>query len=380
MNSHTGERIANLVCRVIDIIRVGRIIAVSSDGAGNCRVAREIIALRIKTILNLPDPNHHLNNTWKDIVGLSYFQPTVKVIRVVVKYFKKSNFQSLLPQRCLNQNYIRSSIFKKPNALSFSITVPGQEPLKAPAGIRNPKTFLEVGECLYTLLVEEVNHGSNPFLTAFKGKPNTFNRRYQADPLDWWLGYEGSDNGGILAAIAIKLHSAVPYSMADERTMSTVTMLNTAQQSVATVMAMAQVGGYYRNARPSRVSCYDMYGYSLLLTPSLRSTKLNCNYDESDDEDDVDLSLIGDDGLPCESAGSFRSMATLPVDGDDEEVNMASVEFEEILVDAPVALKATKSAPNAQIVVQPTKEEEEEEEEDGNFELFGWVQAPGSRR
>lgn len=44
--------------------------------------------------------------------------------------------------------------------------------------------------------------------------------------------------------------------MADERTMSAVTMLNSAQrnrQTVSTVVAMAQVGSYYRNARPSRV-------------------------------------------------------------------------------------------------------------------------------
>lgn len=44
--------------------------------------------------------------------------------------------------------------------------------------------------------------------------------------------------------------------MADERTMSSVTMINTAQrnkQTVPTVMAMAQVGGYYKTQKPTRV-------------------------------------------------------------------------------------------------------------------------------
>ena len=59
-----------------------------------------------------------------------------------------------------------------------------------------------------------------------------------------------------LQAIAIKLYSAVPHSMAEERTMSVFTMLNTAQrnrQKVSTVVAMAQVGLYYKGLRSSKV-------------------------------------------------------------------------------------------------------------------------------
>ena len=59
-----------------------------------------------------------------------------------------------------------------------------------------------------------------------------------------------------LQAIAIKLYSAVPHSMAEERTISVFTMLNTAQrnrQKVSTVVAMAQVGLYYKSLRSSKV-------------------------------------------------------------------------------------------------------------------------------
>jgi len=46
----------------------------------------------------------------------------------------------------------------------------------------------------------------------------------------------------------MKLYSAIPHSMADERTMSVITMLNTAQrnhQTVSTVVAHAQIQGFY---------------------------------------------------------------------------------------------------------------------------------------
>jgi len=71
--SHTGVWIAELVLRTIDEIGKERIGAVSSDNTGNTRVARDIICSNLPHVLNLPDPEHHLNNTWKDIASLEYF-------------------------------------------------------------------------------------------------------------------------------------------------------------------------------------------------------------------------------------------------------------------------------------------------------------------
>ncbi|KAF9525969.1 hypothetical protein CPB83DRAFT_858711 [Crepidotus variabilis] len=48
--------------------------------------------------------------------------------------------------------------------------------------------------------------------------------------LEWWQSFEATPDGGILAAIAIKLYFAVPHSMVDERT-TFVTMLNSAPRS-----------------------------------------------------------------------------------------------------------------------------------------------------
>lgn len=69
------------------------------------------------------------------------------------------------------------------------------------------------------MLAAEVNHGANPFLIAWKGRPAAFTKAFQAqftayaqgaypfmtpvgqdeDPRNWWLAFEGTTNGGILA-------------------------------------------------------------------------------------------------------------------------------------------------------------------------------------
>jgi len=54
----------------------------------------------------------------------------------------------------------------------------------------------------------------------------------------------------------VKLYSAVPHSMADERTMSSITLLNSAQrnrQKVETVVSMAQINAFYKSEKPKKV-------------------------------------------------------------------------------------------------------------------------------
>jgi len=116
-------------------------------------------------------------------------------------------------------DYVRSSILKNPNPLTFNVVLPAKEPPKVPPGIRNPKTFLEVGRYLHTLLIAEMNQGSNTFLAQWKDKPKAFGRAYQAQfiayaqgaypfttpltagqsPLEWWMAFEETEHGGILA-------------------------------------------------------------------------------------------------------------------------------------------------------------------------------------
>ena len=64
-----------------------------------------------------------------------------------------------------------------------------------------------------------------------------------------------------LKAIAIKLFGALPHSMADERTMSAVTMINTAQrnrQKVNVVIALTQVRAFYYVQKKPRVRTFSL--------------------------------------------------------------------------------------------------------------------------
>lgn len=104
-----------VLLKVIDPIGRERFCAVSSDNTGNTRVGREILTARMPTLLNLPDPSHHINNTWKDIANLPYFTQVnskhimtfnlelihtilqlVKQIRAIIKFFKQSGHSKTL--------------------------------------------------------------------------------------------------------------------------------------------------------------------------------------------------------------------------------------------------------------------------------------------
>jgi hypothetical protein len=129
---------------------------------------------------------------------------------------------------CIFTDYVRSSILKNPNPLTFNITLPAKVPPKVPAGIRNPKTFLEVGEYLHMLLVAEMSHGCDPFLAEWKERPKAFGKAYQTQfiayaqgaypfttpltagqtPLQWWMAFEGTEHGGILAVSSLSVNIA----------------------------------------------------------------------------------------------------------------------------------------------------------------------------
>jgi len=129
-------------------------------------------------------------------------------------------------------------------------------------------------------------------------------------------------------AIAIELYSLVPHSMTDERTMSAITLLNTAQrnrQLVPTVVAMAQVLAYYMGVRPQGVSVLNVLTMKSLDTkvghpnPVFKFYDVerlvgsidddgradNAKYDESDDEEDVELDTRGPAARPLPAKASL---------------------------------------------------------------------------
>lgn len=81
------------------------VIACSSDNTGNTRITREVLSSIIPTMLNLPDPNHHLNNTWKEIAELPYFEQTVDRIQGTIKLFQQSKpAKAKLKEACSSMN------------------------------------------------------------------------------------------------------------------------------------------------------------------------------------------------------------------------------------------------------------------------------------
>ncbi|KIJ07798.1 hypothetical protein PAXINDRAFT_89809 [Paxillus involutus ATCC 200175] len=71
-------------------------------------------------------------------------------------------------------------------------------------------------------------------LKAYAKGAEPFNRRLRPkteSTADWWAAVQQDEDGGVLGALALKIFSAVPISMADERTMSTITWLNSPRRS-----------------------------------------------------------------------------------------------------------------------------------------------------
>jgi len=89
---------------------------------------------------------------------------------------------------------------------------------------RNPRLAgLTPREALWSLKLELKEHrkGTDPF--------NRKIRKHESIQ-DWWIAVQKDENAQVLGALAIKLYSVVPVSMADERTVSMITWLNSPTQ------------------------------------------------------------------------------------------------------------------------------------------------------
>jgi hypothetical protein len=66
----------------------------------------------------------------------------------------------------------------------------------------------------------------------------------------------------IIQSLALKLYSAVPHSMADERTVSVITWMNPALRNlekVNTIFSFAQIRGWYRDQAKQGVSSLKIF-------------------------------------------------------------------------------------------------------------------------
>ncbi|KAF8214639.1 hypothetical protein K438DRAFT_1705900 [Mycena galopus ATCC 62051] len=78
----------------MDLIGRDRFSSMGSDSTGNTKLAREPAQIEVPTVLIVPDPNHHLSLTIKDICRIDYFQDSIGKMRSTITYFSHSTYSA----------------------------------------------------------------------------------------------------------------------------------------------------------------------------------------------------------------------------------------------------------------------------------------------
>ncbi|KAF8057516.1 ribonuclease H-like domain-containing protein [Lyophyllum atratum] len=162
----------------------------------------------------------------------------------------------------LHPLYLDSDVFKR------ELTVPASTYNVDYTGILYPTIFKRVVNFLSSAAADEIQHGSKPSLTKWKGlgtgfrkqllqevqryarRQYPYNQPYNiaSGVMGWWRSIEGQEFADVLPVLAIKIHAVRVNSMAEERTVSTFTWMTPAyrsQLSVGSMVAMTQIRQYY---------------------------------------------------------------------------------------------------------------------------------------
>jgi hypothetical protein len=181
-------------------------------------------------LINLSSTFHRgiLNTRWKE-----FFVDGPTNAHSSAFYLNPGEYHGFI-KNVIAQNFVlgfvRSSIFNKPNPLSFNIVLPRKEPSEVPPGVQNPRTFLEVATYVFDILVQEVEYGVDPLLVAFRKRKTLFSASFKQQftvyaqlegaypfnvpvgpgqtPLEWWRAFVGTENAGIIAVSHVPLNPA----------------------------------------------------------------------------------------------------------------------------------------------------------------------------
>ncbi|KAJ6597336.1 ribonuclease H-like domain-containing protein [Mycena sp. CBHHK59/15] len=177
-------------------------------------------------------------------------------------------------------------------------------------------------------------------------------------PLDWWRALEGTERGGILASWALKLYPAVPNSMADERTVSVVTWINSPlrnQVKVDTIFSFDHFRGWYRDEDKQKAMSAGTAKTRKAARPlpevKFYNIERDIHSDDEEMEEDDDV-LDSEDKLEAIAGSSGASSAAMPrtdwldlprevfasstaLDLELGEVNLDSVLLEVVSADHP---------------------------------------------
>ncbi|KAF9529917.1 hypothetical protein CPB83DRAFT_893142 [Crepidotus variabilis] len=276
-----------------------------------------------------------------------------------------------------NPDYVRSSIFINPNALS-NIKLPAKESAKpkVPPGIRSPNTFLEVGKYLLHLLVLEIENRSDTFLSQWKDKPAAFTKAYQFQfiayaqgtfPFNPPLG-AGQPLLEWLLQSSCTLMFRTPWLMNGQHLSQCLIPLNKARKKVD-----YHCHGPGSWLLSSRERCSAPAKLPLLPTVRIFDVKRllrsiddderddDPNYDESDDVPSFRTTTAS----PSAPSSLSEPSNSLPGEGDTSKLDFTSPIVIEILGDGPMVKKGKPSMASKASVV--------EEEIGGTFDLQEWV-------
>lgn len=94
------------------MVRIGprRFLAICSDNTGNTTSGRKFIVDEFGWIIILPDCCHRMNSLCKDISKIEFFKPTIKKIRRVIKYFRKSTYAAAHLRRRRRAHHIKRGL------------------------------------------------------------------------------------------------------------------------------------------------------------------------------------------------------------------------------------------------------------------------------
>lgn len=72
--SHTGEYLARMLLKTMDLVGRYCFSGITSDNTGNTRLARQLVSQEVKTCIPMSDVCHHLNLLAKDLAQLEIFR------------------------------------------------------------------------------------------------------------------------------------------------------------------------------------------------------------------------------------------------------------------------------------------------------------------
>ncbi|KAG9094907.1 hypothetical protein FS749_011540 [Ceratobasidium sp. UAMH 11750] len=92
--SHTGKHLKEVLVNALKLVGAECYSAVTSDSAGNTRLAKELLADDFPWLIIFPDSCHQMNDTAKGICSLEIFADANSKLRIVIRYFRRSFYAS----------------------------------------------------------------------------------------------------------------------------------------------------------------------------------------------------------------------------------------------------------------------------------------------